>query len=126
MAQIFTAFASEVKVNDQTIEGLQAIEYAHVKNVRSIGAIGTDERVAVYFGMKGVTGRLTVASGSAGLDQLLQDNAEFSLSAILRHGQSARRVTFDACYLDNKTLGLSAQGHAETTYSFTATRVREE
>lgn len=126
MPQIYTAFASEVKINDETVEGLQAIEYGHAKTTRQVGAIGTDERIAVYFGMKVVTGRLRIASGSATLDQLLQENAEFSLSATLRHGDSARRVTFDACYLDEKTFGLSSEGHGEAIYSFTATRVREE
>lgn len=32
MPQIFTAFASEVKVNDETLEGLQSIEYSITKS----------------------------------------------------------------------------------------------
>lgn len=126
MAQIYTAFASEVKVNDETIEGLQAIEYSHAKTVRQVGAIGTDERIAVYFGTKVVTGQLRVASGSPTLDQLLQANTEFSIAATLKHGETTRHVTFDACYLSEKGFAMASQGHGETVYTFSATRVREE
>jgi len=126
MPQIYTAFASEVKVNEETIEGLQSIEFKHIKSRSDVGAIGTDERIAVYFGQKHVDGQLKVASGNATLDQLLANNESFSISAILKHGDAARNVTFDDCYLDSKAFGLSAEGHAESIYSFSATRVREE
>ena len=46
MPQIYTAFASEVKVNEETIEGLQAIDYKMVNNRQHVGAIGTAERIA--------------------------------------------------------------------------------
>ena len=36
MPQIYTAFASEVKVNEETIEGLQSIEYTVVRNRRDV------------------------------------------------------------------------------------------
>lgn len=126
MPQIFNAFASQVKVNDETIEGLQSIEFAQAKNRQDIGAIGTDERIAVYFGLKLVSGRLRVASANATLDKLLQDNARFSITAALKHADQARNLSFDDCYLDDKSFAMSAQGHGETVYAFTATRLREE
>jgi hypothetical protein len=126
MPQILTAFASEVKVNEETIEGLQSVEYNLVKNRQHVGAIGTDERIAVYFGLKSVLGKLRVASINATLDGLLQSNKSFSVSATLRHGDVTRKVAFDDCYMEDKSFGLGAEGHAETVYSFTATRVREE
>lgn len=126
MPQIYTAFASEVKVNEETIEGLQSIEYEYVKNRHDVGAIGTDERVAVYFGMKTVRGQLSIASGSTLLDQFLDTGESFSISSTLRHGDTERRVTFDECFLDDKSFALASEGHAETVYRFTATRVREE
>ncbi len=126
MPQVYTAFASEVKVNEETIEGLQAIEYSLVKNRQHLGAIGTDERIAVYFGLKVVTGKLRVASASATLDKLLETNGNFSITAMLRHGDAKREVAFDACYLEDKAFSLSADGHGETIYTFTATRVREQ
>jgi hypothetical protein len=126
MAQIYNAFASEVKVNDETVEGLQTIEYRQVKNRRDVGAVGSDERIAVYFGTKIVNGKLRVASANTTLDTLLDGNTEFSISATLRHGETTRQVSFDNCYLDDKSFEMAAQGHGETIYSFTATRVREE
>jgi hypothetical protein len=126
MPQIYTAFASEVKVNEETIEGLQSIEYNVVKNRQHVGAIGTDERIAVYFGLKVVTGKLRVASANVKLDDLLSKNEEFSISATLKHKDTTRKVTFDQCYVEDKTFGMSALAHAETVYEFTATRVREE
>lgn len=126
MPQVFTAFSSEVKVNEETVEGLQSIEYSLDKNRRHVGAIGTDERIAVYFGMKTVAGKLRVASINFTLDGLLQSNESFSVSARLRHGENTRQIAFDECYMEDKAFGLGAEGHAETVYSFTATRVREE
>lgn len=126
MPQIYTAFASEVKVNEETIEGLQSIDYSLAKSRRDIGAIGTAERIAVYFGMQVVTGRLRVASANVTLDTLLQGNTGFSISATLRHGETTRRVTFDDCYMEDKAFSLATDAHGSTVYTFTATRVREE
>ena len=125
MPQIYTAFASEVKVNQETIEGLQSIEYNVVKNRQHIGAIGTDTRIGVYFGLKVVTGKLRVASANPTLDGLLSTNAKFDITATLTHGDTKRTVLFDACYVEDKTFALSALQHGETIYTFTATGVTE-
>jgi len=126
MPQIYSALASEVKVNQETIEGLQSIEYSMLKNRQHVGAIGSDERISIYFGMKVVSGKLRVASDNKTLDDLLQKNTEFSISATLKHRDTTRKVTFDACYLDDKSFSLAAEGYGETIYSFSATRLREE
>jgi hypothetical protein len=125
MPEIYTAFQSEVKVNEKTIEGLQAIEYSQANTRRQIGAIGTDERIAVYFGTKVVEGRLTVASASPALDELLQSRETFSISATLRHGESNRVVAFDECYMEDKAFDMGVEGHGRTVYAFTARRLRE-
>jgi hypothetical protein len=126
MPQIYTAFASEAKVNEETLEGLQSVEYRQIKSRHDVGAIGTDERIGVYFGLKVVTGSLRIASASPTLDQLLSDNESFTLSVTLRHGETIRNVTFDSCVLDQKQFALGTESHGETVYTFTATRVREE
>jgi hypothetical protein len=126
MPEIYTAFASEVTVNGQSIEGLQAIEYKQVADRHHVGAIGTKERIGVYFGMKVVVGRLRIASANRDLDALLQSNESFSISASLKHGETSRQVSFDDCFMEDKEFGLSADKHGETVYSFTATTVREE
>jgi hypothetical protein len=126
MPQIFTASASEVKVNQETIEGLQAIDYKVVTNRQDIGAVGTHERVAVYFGLTVVNGQLRVASANKTLDDLLQSLGSFSISATLKNADTTRHVTFDNCFMEDKEFSMGSQSHGETVYSFTATRVREE
>lgn len=126
MPQIYSAAASEAKVNEETIEGLQSIEYRFLKQRQDVGAVGTHERIGVYFGTQTVAGRLRVASASPTLDGLLQENTEFTVSVRLRHGDTNRNVTFDGCYLDDKSFALDTEHHGETLYAFTATRVREE
>jgi hypothetical protein len=126
MPQVFTAFASEARVNGTVIEGLQSIEYRHRRTRYDVGAIGTDERVAVYFGLRVVVGCLRVASDSPDLDTLLDSGEEFTVAAVLRHGDTSRSVTFDGCVLEEKSFTLSTQAHGEAVYTFSATRVREE
>jgi hypothetical protein len=126
MPQIYTALASEVKVNEETIEGLQSIDYTFARNRQHIGAIGTDERIAVYFGLKTIVGKLRVASANITLDKLLQSNGSFDISATLKHGETQRSVGFLSCYMEDKAFGLGSEGHAETVYSFTATRLKED
>lgn len=126
MAMVLTARNSEVKVNAETIEGLQSIEFSVIKDRKHVGAIGTDERISVYFGLKSVSGKLNVASANPTLDGLLGSGAAFSVSAVLKHGDTTRSVSFDDCYMEDKNFQLAAGGHGETVYGFTATRVREE
>lgn len=126
MPQVYTAFASQAKVNEETIEGLQSIEYRFLRNRHDVGAIGTDERIGVYFGLKIVQGRLRVASANPTLDGFLATNTEFTITSTLKHGETTRNVTFDNCVMDEKTFVLGTEAHGETIYSFTATRVREE
>lgn len=123
---IYTASSSEAKVNEETIEGLQSIDYRFVRNRHDVGAVGTNERVAVYYGLTMVVGRIRVASVTPMLDQLLTEGSEFSISVRLRHGESTRNVAFDQCYMDDKSFALDTEHHGETIYTFTATRVREE
>lgn len=127
MAQmIYTASGSEAKVNGETIDGLQAIDYRVVRNRRDVGAVGTHERVAVYYGLTVVVGRLRVASANAGLDSLLQSGEAFDISVHLVHGDTERSVGFAQCHMDDKSFALDTEHHGETIYTFTATRVTEE
>lgn len=126
MPEIYTAFSSEIKVNQETIEGLQAVEYNRTNARRHVGAIGTDERVAVYYGMTVVHGRLSVASANKTLDGLLNTRDAFSVIATLRHGDTARTLSFDDCHMEDKGFEMASEGHGRTVYAFTATRLREE
>ena len=107
------------------IEGLQAITYQVNRNRQDIPAIGTDERIGVDFGLKVVTGTLTVKSTSDALNLILDNNDTFQITANLKKGELTNTVAFDECYLDDKQVGLDANGVLVTAYSFTSTRVRE-
>ena len=76
-------------------------------------------------GPASVEGRLTVASTSNKLDAVAADTP-FQITAQLRHGSSALTVTFDDCFLLDKSFALGVGGHGEAVYGFTAVRVREE
>lgn len=108
------------------IEGLRTISYRVNLSRQDIAAIGTDERIGVDFGLKIVTGTLTVTSTSDQLNTFLTNNDTFQITANLKKGELTKTVAFDACYLDDKNVGLDANGLLITTYSFTATRVREQ
>jgi hypothetical protein len=105
---------------------VRAVEYRSARARHEVTAIGTDERIAVYYGAKSVTGRMRVASTSGVLDRLLSEPEVFQVVATLRHGSANRTVAFDECWMEDKQVELTDGGHAETVYQFSATRVREE
>jgi len=130
MPTILTATRSNVLLDGQPIEGLQSITYQVVKHQEDIPAIGSDERIDVSFGLKVVLGTLTVKSTNATLNTHMAENTAFQIVANLKKElgvtQATQTVTFDGCYIEDKDFGLDANGVAVTTYTFTATRVREE
>jgi hypothetical protein len=97
-----------------------------VRQHEDVFALGSDERVAVYYGPSRVQGRIQVASANPTLDGIALSGESFQIVSNLRHGQAARSVAFDECYIQNKEFSLLTGGHGETVYTFTATRVREE
>lgn len=130
MPTVLNANNSTLLVDGDAVEGIQSIAFRVVTERENIRAIGSDERVAVSFGLRTVQGEVVVRSVAAGLDTKLATRASFSMVASLKNGPGAdaaqRSYAFDDCYVEGKALGVSAGGVAETTYSFTATRVREE
>ena len=101
---IYTAARSEAKVNEETVDGLQAIDYRVVRNRHDVGAVGTNERVAVYYGLTMVVGRLRVASVNAKLDDLLKSGDSFDISVHLTHGDSERTVRKDGAWVFKESL----------------------
>jgi hypothetical protein len=95
-----------------------------------IRAVGSDERVDVSFGLRTVQGEVVIRSTAAVLDDKLATRTSFNMLAAMKKGQGTddpqRSYAFDDCYVETKHLAMGASGTAETTYVFTATRVREE
>lgn len=125
MPTVFAAAESAVLVDGHPVEGVQGIDYRMRRSRLNIYALGSTERVGVTSGTYDVEGRLRVASACAELDALAGEQL-FQIIANLRHGETAKTVTFDDCYLTEKTFDMSVGGHGEAVYSFTAARVRQD
>ena len=125
MPTIFAANESKVLADGEPVEGVSSIEYSRNQVRTNVYAVGTAERIGLISGPKAVQGMLRVASTIAKLDGLA-DDATFQLSAQFKHGDAQMTVTFDECYMEEKSLDLAVGGHAQALYRFTATRVREE
>jgi hypothetical protein len=125
MPTIFAATESSVLVDGEVIEGVRSLEYRHQQVRSNVYALGSAERIGMVSGVQMVEGRLKVASTSAKLNGFTGD-ARFQVVAQLKQGETQMTVTFDECYLLDKSFDISVGGHGEAMYSFTAVRVREE
>jgi hypothetical protein len=56
----------------------------------------------------------------------LQRGEQFDLSVQLKHGDAIRDVSFQQCYMDDKSFALDTEHHGETIYTFTAKLVEEK
>jgi hypothetical protein len=129
MASVFTANSSAVLIAGERVAGVRSIDFQHRRAQESVYALGSAERVAVVYGGTSVAGRLTIASGAAALDALLASGESFQVVANLSARADLtpeRSVAFDGCFMTGKSFALTAGGHAEAVYEFTATRLREE
>lgn len=126
MATVFTANSSGILVDNEAILGVRGLDYRVEWEQGDVHAVGSAERVAVYYGAKRVHGQIRVASVHERLDELTASGEVFQIVANLAHGNAARSVSFDDCHIDGKSFAMGAGSHAEALYSFTATRVREE
>lgn len=126
MASVFSANSSSITVDGQPVPGIRAIDYRLEREQGGVYALGSEERITVYYGATSVAGRLTVASASPALDALATSGNSFVLVALLRHGDTQRSVSFDDCYMESKEFAMATGGVGETIYQFTATRLRED
>jgi len=126
MASVFAANSSGILVDNEPVEGVRGIHYQLERDQGDVHALGSGERISVYYGASRVRGQIRVASVSDTLDGLAASGAAFQVVANLAHGQAARSVSFDECHISGKEFGLDSGGHGEAVYLFTATRVREE
>ncbi len=130
MATIFSANRSSVLVDGEAIEGLQSLAFKVVTEREYVRAVGSDERVDVNFGLRTVEGELMIRSANIILDTHLDAQSKFQLVASLKKDDSSesakRTMSFDDCYVESKSFGMDAGGSPVTTYSYSATRLREE
>ena len=127
---IVSAAKSKVLVEGNEIPGVQSLDFKVRRRQADIEAIGVAERIGIEQGQVIVTGSLRISSLNTALDDFLYpvDPPGFNMVLTLNVGVGikVRQITFDECYLDDKTFEMTANGVGVTAYNFTATRVREE
>ena len=124
-----SAATSVVTIDGEQVMGIQSLEYKVVRRQVDVESVGMGERMGVESGLITVTGTLRIKSLSRKLDDLLYMDVPvpFNMVAELKKGEELiKKITFDECYVDDKSFELGAEGVGLTVYDFTATRVREE
>ncbi|MFC1802754.1 hypothetical protein ACFL0D_02180 [Thermoproteota archaeon] len=127
---VVSAAKSKVLIDGKEISGIQSVDFKVKRRQVDIEAIGMAERIGIEQGQVIVTGTLKISSLNTALDDFLYpvDPPGFNMVLTLNVGLGIkiRQITFDECYLDDKSFEMTANGVGVTTYNFTATRVREE
>jgi hypothetical protein len=127
---IVSAAKSKVLIDGNEIAGVQSIDFKVRRRQADIEAIGVAERIGIESGQVIVTGSLRISSLNTALDDFLYpiDPPGFNMVVTLNvaEGTKVRQITFDECYLDDKTFEMTANGVGVTAYNFTSTRAREE
>ncbi len=127
---IVSAAKSKVTIEGNDVPGVQSIDFKVRRRQADIEAIGIAERIGIESGQVVVTGTLRISSLNTALDDFLYpiDPPGFNMVLTLNvaEGTQVRQITFDECYLDDKTFEMTANGVGITSYNFTSTRVREE
>jgi hypothetical protein len=122
---LFAANESQVLVAGTAIEGVRSIDYRRVQARENVFGLGSNERIGLVSGAQVIEGVLRVASTAPPLDALTVDQ-NVQISAALVHGTTRMTVTFDECFLLDKSFEMASGGHGLAVYAFTATRMREE
>ena len=127
---IVSAAKRKVLVEGNEIAGVQSLDFKVSRRQADIEAIGVAERIGIEQGQVIVTGSLRISSLNTALDDFLYpvDPPGFNMVLTLNvaEGTKVRQITFDECYLDDKSFEMTANGVGVTAYNFTSTRVREE
>jgi hypothetical protein len=122
---LFSANESQVLVAGTAVEGVRSIDYRRAQARESVYGLGSNERIGLVSGAQVIEGVLRVASTAPALDALTTGDS-VQISAVLAHGTTRMAVTFDECFLQEKTFEMTSGGHGLAVYAFTATRMREE
>jgi len=126
---LVSAATSKVTIDGEEVKGIQSLEFKVKRRQIDIESIGSGERIGVECGLITVTGTIRVRSMCKKLDELLYMpvTVPFNMVAELKMGDKlVKKITFDECYIDDKSFELGPDGVGITVYNFTATRVREE
>ena len=127
---VASANVSNVKIDGKVVPGVQAIDYKVARSRQNVHHIGAEERLGVDYGSMIVTGALRIRSTYPDFDKALLAPATevkpFQVIVELKKGPAVvKTLSFDDCYLEDKTFALDANGVGISVYTFTSTRLRE-
>jgi hypothetical protein len=122
---LFAASESSVMIDNEPVDGVRSIEYRFQQTRSNVYALGSTERIGIVSGGQYVEGRLHVTSTSPKLNGMTGDQM-FQVIATLKHGKQQMTVTFDDCFLLDKSFSIETNGHGEAVYTFSAVRVHED
>jgi hypothetical protein len=126
---IASAAKSSVTIEGEPVEGVQSIDFSVKRRQADIEAIGSGERIGVESGQFVVTGSIRISSMNKLLDDRLYALTPESFNMVItlvKGAEQIRQITFNECYLDDKSFEMSANGVGLTVYNFTSTTVLEE
>jgi len=126
---IASAAKSSVTIEGEPVEGVQSIDFSVKRRQADIEAIGSGERIGVESGQVVVNGSIRISSMNKLLDDRLYALTPESFNMVItlvKGAEQIRQITFNECYLDDKSFEMSANGVGLTVYNFTSTTVLEE
>ena len=126
---IVSAATSKVTVDQEEVTGLQSLEFTVKRRQQDVESVGQGLRIGVESGLATAMGTLRIRSLNKKLDDLLYMPVPvpFTLVATLMKGDTkVKTITFQDCYLDDKSFELGANAVASTVYNFTSTNIKEE
>ena len=125
--RIVNARMSSIKVDGEFVPGLKSITYKIFRDRVDIHAIGNAQRTDVLLGEAFVAGVLTVRAQFVKFDQLLCNGEKFQLVVNMKQGgEDIGLLAFDDCYLESVEFGMTSNGEAISSYTFTGSRIRME
>jgi hypothetical protein len=126
---IASAAKSSVTIEGENVEGVQSVDFSVKRRQADIEAIGSGERIGVESGQVVVNGSIRISSMNVLLDERLYALTPESFNMVItlvKGAEKIRQITFNECYLDDKSFEMSANGVGLTVYNFTSTTVLEE
>jgi hypothetical protein len=120
-----------ILIDGKKVKGVQSINYKISKNRQNVHSIDSDKRIGSDYPDLFITGSIEAKSEISDLDKRIYETTPelkpFQIVLELQDNNiNIKKITFDECYLEDKTFAMDANEVAITTYQFGSTRVKED
>ena len=129
---VIAATKTEVLFDGQKLDGLKGFQYKRVIQRQDVDTIGSKERRTLVFGKELIKGVAIFHSNSPVLNEWMNSEKPFQIvlqTTLDPYGVNpgnTKKLTFDECRIEESEFSMDANGYGLTTYTWTATRMREE